>query len=318
MSNFPNNPNNLDPQYQYQQPQYQTPQGFVPQGPGGPPRVGLSVTAMVLGIVGMVTGLFLIGGVIGIVAIIIGIVAVAQASKNPQRVGGIGFAWTGIITGILSLVLAAVLGVAVMLPSLGRAREISNRSYCSANLTGILKSANVYANDNADDFPIVLPPRGSISYGGGSASSSTADGALAEIYSAGAQRGNLSANLWVLVLKGYTAPKQYLCKSDPNNSTVASPSSSGSYYNNFLGVQNFSYSTAIPWNSRGVKADFWRSIVDASLPLMADMAPHNGDSVSGGTVQVQTFASNPRLWNSPIHGGEGQTVGWSDAHAGFE
>jgi hypothetical protein len=314
MSN-PNYPNQYD-----QQP----PQNFYQPNPGDPsmpPRVhGMATTSLVLGIIGLVTSIFIVGSVLGILALIFGILAISQISKNPGRLGGVGLAWAGVITGILSLVLTVLLGFAIMFPSFGRAREISNRSYCSANLTGILKSANVYANDNGDDFPIVLAPRSpTIYYGGGVPSGSTPDRVIDEIYQTGARRGSMSANLWLLVLKGYTGPKQYLCKSDPNFSTVASPSSGGSFYNDFPGVQNISYAAAIPWDNAGNKQGFWKSIVDASLPLMADAPPHNGDSVSGGTVRVEGGVPvKQTMWNSPIHGGEGQVVGWSDAHAGFE
>ena len=36
------------------------------------------------------------------------------------------------------------------------------------------------------------------------------------------------------------------------------------------------------------------------------------------TVSITVTQSNPKAWNSPIHGGDGQTVGYSDAHATFE
>ena len=83
-------------------------------------------------------------------------------------------------------------------------------------------------------------------------------------------QGSTSASLWVLVLKSYTAPKQYLCKSDPNN-TVVSPMTSGvNYFDNFGGVENMSYAMAIPWNVDLTKCGFWKNIVDATTPLMAD------------------------------------------------
>ena len=59
---------------------------------------------------------------------------------------------------LLVVVAIIALLIAILLPSLGRAREISNRAYCAANLAGILKAANVYANDASDDFPIVCKP----------------------------------------------------------------------------------------------------------------------------------------------------------------
>jgi prepilin-type N-terminal cleavage/methylation domain-containing protein len=223
---------------------------------------------------------------------------------------------------LLVVVAIIALLIAILLPSLGRAREISNRSYCSANLTGILKSANVYANDNNDDFPTVISSGGAtINVAFGTAVGTTADASITAIYNGATAnlKSNVSANLWVLVLKGYTGPKQYLCKSDPNKSTVASPSSGGNFYTSFPTIDNFSYASAIPWDKTGNKLGLWKSIVDASLPLMADQPPVAGDTNGGVTVNlIGGVPSNPKAWNSPIHGGEGQVVGWSDAHAGFE
>ena len=59
-------------------------------------------------------------------------------------------------------------------------------------------------------------------------------------------------------------------------------------------------------------------IVDASLPLMADQPPKNGETIGTITIALNVVQTNPKQWNSQLHGGEGQTVGWSDAHASFE
>lgn len=43
--------------------------------------------------------------------------------------------------------------VSILLPSLSRARELSKRTVCSANLRGIGQAMYIYANDNRDRFP---------------------------------------------------------------------------------------------------------------------------------------------------------------------
>ena len=54
---------------------------------------------------------------------------------------------------LLVVVAIIALLIAILLPSLGRAREMANRSACSANINGILKSCIVYAAENNDAFP---------------------------------------------------------------------------------------------------------------------------------------------------------------------
>jgi prepilin-type N-terminal cleavage/methylation domain-containing protein len=222
---------------------------------------------------------------------------------------------------LLVVVAIIALLIAILLPSLSRARELSNRAYCAANLTGILKSANVYANDNQDDFPTVTQTGANIVIGGGVATGYTStDLAISSLYQTPATNfiGNMSANLWILSMKGYTAPKQYLCKSDPTNTQVASPTISNNYYNSFPTVSNFSYASATPWVVSGAKQGFWKSIVDASTPLMADQPSMHGEVIGTITITLNAVQTNPKQWNSQIHGGDGQTVGWSDAHASFE
>jgi hypothetical protein len=181
-----------------------------------------------------------------------------------------------------------------------------------------MKAANVYANDNLDDFPIVLPPRNStVTFAGGLPAAPNADTVIQGYYDGEVARGNMSANLWLLVLKGYTDSKTFVCQSDVVGKPAASVQA-GNHFNNFQGVENISYAAAVPWNAAGQKQGFWKSIVDATTPIIADLGPRNGENTSNGIVNVTSPQKVPALWNSRIHGGEGQTIGWSDGHTSFE
>src|SRR5271156_6858019 len=123
-----------------------------------PGRTGMAVTSMVLGVVGIVTGCLGIGLILGIVGLVLGIVALGNINREPHRYAGKGFAIAGIVTGICSMIFPIPLLIAILLPALGKARELSNRSACGANLRGIMQSFNVYAADDNDQYPTVLPP----------------------------------------------------------------------------------------------------------------------------------------------------------------
>ncbi len=86
--------------------------GYPAQGPGqygyggapmGRPRNGLGIAALVLGILALLTGFFLLGGLLGIIAIILGFIGRGRAKRGEATNGGMALA--GIITGLLGLLI---------------------------------------------------------------------------------------------------------------------------------------------------------------------------------------------------------------------
>ena len=102
--------------------------------PSRPPRTGMAITALVLGIVSLPTACVLIGPLLGLVALILGIVALVRVNKRPVEYGGKGMAIAGICCGAASFLLVLPLALSITLPSLSRARELAKRAVCSANL----------------------------------------------------------------------------------------------------------------------------------------------------------------------------------------
>ncbi|MEV6331702.1 DUF4190 domain-containing protein [Streptomyces sp. NPDC051909] len=93
------------------------PQPWGPPGiPGGPqppfpqPRNGLGVTALVLGIVGLLSAiiwfLFWLGALLGLLALIFGIIGTARAGKGLAT--NKGMAVSGIVLGVLAMIVALV------------------------------------------------------------------------------------------------------------------------------------------------------------------------------------------------------------------
>lgn len=113
----------------------------------------MAITSMVLGILSVVTGCF---ALLGIVALILGIIAVRRANRRPTEYGGKGFAITGICTSLASLVFMLLLVpmfLAILLPSMSKARELARRSVCAANLGGTGKALAIYAAQYNDVYP---------------------------------------------------------------------------------------------------------------------------------------------------------------------
>ncbi len=243
---------------------------------------------------------------------------------------------------LLVVVAIIALLIAILLPSLSRARELSNRSACAANARGIMQSMVVYAAENNDLFPLVKIPanaqgttyklandNGNVQL---STISTTADDALTEYYQTnGVFRGNIPANMWILVLKGQVAPKGFICKSDPVISTPAQQQSGSYYFINFnnqggTADTSYSYSITIPWgydhNGNTNVGAWWKNTSDSSAPLLSDVAPLNGSGVNPvcntvGQTNGAVPTGGPKTWNSPNHLRDGQNVGFADAHAEF-
>lgn len=120
------------------------PPAFTPPMPTGPLRTGLAVTTLVLGILGLLSCF-----PAGLAAIVTGIIALSRISSEPHRYGGRGMAIGGLVCGGASLLLIPVfaLMISILLPSLSRARELSKRLVCQANMQSIGTTMMIYAND---------------------------------------------------------------------------------------------------------------------------------------------------------------------------
>jgi hypothetical protein len=260
-----------------------------------PPSHTMAMTAMILGIVSFPLVCVVLGVFLALGAIILGIIALVSISRNPVQYSGKGMAIAGIATGAGAIFIMVPLLIAIMLPSLGKSRELSQRSLCAANLRGIMQSIVVYANDNADSFPYLGPQP------------------IAAKPPLENTPGGLMHDMFVLVGNGMVSPKQFICKSDPANtapSNVPTPGPGISYTPSYWthpggGDPNlcYSYSFAYQYSKPDELAGWHRNIFDAAVPLIADMNP--GDQ-------------NPKpVKNSLNHQGDGQLVAFGDAHVEF-
>jgi prepilin-type N-terminal cleavage/methylation domain-containing protein len=201
---------------------------------------------------------------------------------------------------LLVVVAIIALLIAILLPSLGKARELSNRSVCAANVRGVMQAMIVYASDNIDCYPYI---------------NSAATPTIQNTKPLGANDGGLMYSLFYLVGTGSVAPKQFVCKSDPANisATYAPSAQATSYppynpkYWNSTGAADFCYSYSWAFQyANGSIAAWWKNTMDAGAPIGADMNPGNQYATPKRTV-----------YNSPNHQWDGQNVSYGDGHAEF-
>ncbi|MEU9121985.1 DUF4190 domain-containing protein [Streptomyces sp. NPDC048506] len=106
-----------------------------PQGPAGAhahqaPRNGLGIAALILGIIGALSGipmiLFWLAGPLGLLALIFGLVGMSRAKKGQATNKGVAI--TGTILGALAIVLAVV-GVIVTVLAVNKAVDEVHKEY---------------------------------------------------------------------------------------------------------------------------------------------------------------------------------------------
>jgi len=204
---------------------------------------------------------------------------------------------------LLVVVAIIALLIAILLPSLGKARELSNRSVCAANIRGIQQSLVVYSSGNDQYYPWAGNPASqqTIAVKGNNFQSSTSS-VMANMYmlvSTNGPSGNFPGGA------GQVAPKSFICKSDPANTTA---STTNNTYWTGGSSPDFCYSYSFAYHQvQQAVAPWWKDTSDAACPISADMNP--------GSIKVPSTATK---YNSVNHQGDGQNVGYADGHASFE
>ena len=176
--------------------------------------------------------------------------------------------------------------ISILLPALAKARELANRAVCMANIRGIIQSMTAYSQSNQGDFPAmglvnsaggwayINGPIAADWHGVGVAYSANAAEAVNGWYRTdpgGNAYSSPLANMWIMVLQGYTTPASFICPSDPiaqgpSYEQVTGPNGAPAYLTNFgittdsLPANYFkmspngvgiSYSIAYPWPFEG-------------------------------------------------------------------
>ena len=238
---------------------------------------------------------------------------------------------------LLVVISIIALLIAILLPSLARAKELANRAVCSANVRGIIQSCFIYAQSNNSQFP-ATPGVGtgalSDTTGGpgvaGGSGGTVAQGPVGTIIQQWyvSNKGTSTptycdplSSLWMLVLQGQDTPKSFICPSDPIATTPSLEYSSNGagtewYQPNFgvmtdaagatpnLTGQGESYSIAFPWQTPAGAGTtpagvggWWTDNDGSDVPVVSDMAP---TSPGGGTkdTTLQRLTTQPVVGNT--------------------
>ena len=239
---------------------------------------------------------------------------------------------------LLVVIAIIALLISILLPSLSRARELSKRLVCAANLKGIGTSAKLYANDNFEKW--MIP-----GFKGNNATNiiynlPTAPGIVGlaadrrrpswsqtqdALGSGGSTRVSTTRAYWMLVRSGDVTVKQFVC---PSSGDEPDGTENLDLYYDFADPANISYGYQVPFGPTDTRP---REGADNRQVFAADKGPYylqaqgNPNWNVGETPGGITLNDSPKTWrpfNSPNHGGlsngEGQNCLFGDGHVTFE
>jgi len=205
------------------------------------------------------------------------------------------------------LVVIAILSVlmAIVFPSISESYELSRRTVCASNLRGLGHAMYLYALEGSRRFPAIAQTYTNTSSN------------LHLFYpqdrtTAPATTGipSPTVDMWTLVRRNYTHPKQFIC---PSTNDVPDPAVDTTAYYDFAGMSNLSYGYQYQHHPN-------RRIIgltsEPTFPVMADGNPY----IKGGiTEAISVDRIGPGRGNSNNHPNrEGQNILFQDGHVIFE
>lgn len=206
---------------------------------------------------------------------------------------------------LLVVIAIIALLISILLPSLSRARELSKRTVCAANLRGIGQAMYIYAQDDPGIFPAIAL----------NDSSNTGKMRIFDSANRSSEPNTTgdpspTVDMWAVVRANNTTPKQFIC---PSTVDSPDPAQDTTAYYDFKTNINLSYAYQY-------QHDIDRRIIGPSseptFPFMADANPY----IKGGvTTDPATDRALSYRGNSSNHTNrEGQNILFVDNHVTFE
>ncbi len=216
-----------------------------------------------------------------------------------------------VVIGIIALL------VSIILPSLGRAKELTRRASCSVNLKGIAEGAQMYAKENDELLPAIENNQELMHQVGTQyLSESDANSACA------------SRAWFKLIREGSVAPGAFSCPSDDAVNDDRDPANHYDFNPSSESERPLSYSMQVNKNV-GDEDDMGRvtihsdpggKAIGSDFNGLASWVPRSGNLwyTEQGDVAITEQNEEDGLLNSPNHDREGHNVVYLDSHVSWE
>lgn len=249
---------------------------------------------------------------------------------------------------LLVVVAIIALLIGILLPSLGRARELANRTMCGTRLRGLYTALNTYSVSSQELFPLYSKYASAM---GGLKAFEFAERNLDALYTTANPpvatqaatdiQGSITAPWWGIVRDGSVSPKNYICPSNKdshedtlldNANQAAELKKTWDFKSILVATEDratLSYSTFDMYD-QSVKNN-WGPNTNADWVFMADdnnvdafptYDPATWKATMRHTLRKASMTDPSRegiqqLENSMDHKSEGQNVMFGDGHATF-
>jgi prepilin-type processing-associated H-X9-DG protein len=226
--------------------------------------------------------------------------------------------------GAAMFVLFMLFFIVMLLPSLSRARELSKRTVCAANLKGMGNGFATYATGNNDEFPIPAHLKadkdevGRVKYAPGQIGAHRGKQGEIDAGETTTEDTEMSTTraMWYLVRSGASSPKSFIC---PSSDDQPNREDNPQDFWDFRSYKEVSYGYQVPFGKFGKPSPAG----EMDMVIAADKGPYGAALEAGkpnpGPPDLKP-GDNPRQWrkfNSPNHHGEGQNVLYPDGHVDF-
>lgn len=246
---------------------------------------------------------------------------------------------------LLVVIAIIALLISILLPSLSRARELSKRLVCGANVKGIGTTGKIYANENQEKWMAPGFSRAAVNNDGIDYLAAAAEGtpnptnpgevgfdrqfqSTTEPSSGTGGQGSVAMSVtrayWMLVRSGDITVKQFIC---PSSGDTEDDTENIELYYDFQSIRNISYGYQVPFGPRDTQP---REGMDNRQIVAADRGPFYFEATppdfmqagpNGGAITSDDSPKDWRVFNSANHGGgangEGQNALYADGHVSF-
>ena len=190
---------------------------------------------------------------------------------------------------VVIAIIALLLGI--LIPTIGRARELARRTKCQSNLNGICKGIKIWAETNNEGKIAKYDP--ATADGGDDFVGNIMGWTAADANSApDAVRDSITGAFWIVIRDGALPDDMFLCPSDDKS---GEPPTDNDRRWDFTNVDQVSYSMTPIYDQNSS----WDTAAGASDVWIAD----------------QNYVGTTEEEN---HGDDGQVIGFGDGHAAFQ